>query len=118
MGCRRGLAPDQLRHGIAVSIRISIASLVAFIVGEYQDVVTFFFVKNRLGDKNFWLRSNISNLWSQFLDTVLFMTIAFYGVYANDVLFGLIITWWLFKVGVGVLYTPLSYLGIYILRKA
>ena len=101
-----------------VSIRISIASLVAFIVGEYQDVVMFFFVKNKLGDKNFWLRSNVSNLWSQFLDTVLFMTIAFYGVYSNDVLLGLIFSWWFFKVGIGVLYTPLSYLGIYLLRKA
>lgn len=102
----------------AVSLRISIASLVAFIVGEYQDVVTFFFIKNRLGEKNFWLRSNISNLWSQFLDTSLFMVIAFYGVYPNDVLISLILSWWLFKVAIGVLYTPLSYLGIYLLRKA
>lgn len=101
----------------AVSIRISIASLVAFIVGEYQDVVTFFFVRDRLGDNNFWLRSNISNLWSQFLDTVLFMTIAFYGVYANDVLISLIFTWWIFKVAIGAFYTPLSYLGIYALRR-
>ncbi len=111
-------AMDSYNTIFGVSLRIAIASLVAFIVGEYQDVITFFFVKDRLGDKYFWLRSNISNLWSQFLDTVLFMTIAFYGVYANDVLLGLIVTWWLFKVGVGVLYTPLSYLGIYLLRKA
>jgi uncharacterized integral membrane protein (TIGR00697 family) len=109
---------DSYNVVFSASIRISIASLVAFIVGEYQDVIMFFLVRDRLGDKNFWLRSNISNLWSQFLDTTLFMTIAFYGVYANDVLLGLIITWWLFKVGVGVLYTPLSYLGIYLLRKA
>jgi queuosine precursor transporter len=109
---------DSYNTVFGVSLRIAIASLVAFIVAEYQDVVMFFFVKNRLGEKNFWLRSNISNLWSQFLDTVLFMTIAFYGVYANDVLIGLIFTWWLFKVGIGVLYTPLSYLGIYLLRKA
>ena len=109
---------DAYNTVFAVSIRISIASLVAFIVGEYQDVIMFFFIKNRLGDKNFWLRSNISNLWSQLLDTALFMTIAFYGFYPNDVLISLIFTWWLFKVGVGVLYTPLSYLGIYLLRKA
>nr|AIA17476.1 putative ACR, YhhQ family COG1738 [uncultured bacterium] len=109
---------DAYNSVFAVSIRISIASLVAFIVGEYQDVIMFFFVRDRLGDKNFWLRSNISNLWSQFLDTTLFMTIAFYGVYENNVLLGLIVTWWLFKVAVGVLYTPLSYLGIYLLRKA
>lgn len=109
---------DSYNIVFSASIRISIASVVAFIVGEYQDVIMFFFVKDRLGDKNFWLRSNVSNLWSQFLDTSLFMTIAFYGVYPNDVLLSLIITWWLFKVAVGALYTPLSYLGIYLLRKA
>src|SRR3989344_7484351 len=52
-----------------VSIRIAIASLVAFAIGEYQDVLTFFFLKAKLGSKHFWIRSNLSNLWSQFLDT-------------------------------------------------
>ena len=110
-------AKDAYNTIFSVSLRISVASIVAFIVGEYQDVISFFFFKDRLGDKNFWLRSNLSNLWSQFLDTGLFMIIAFYGVYSNDVLIGLIFSWWLFKVGMGVLYTPLSYLGIYLLRE-
>ena len=109
-------AKDSYNTIFGVSLRISLASLVAFIVGEYQDVITFFFVKDKLGDQNFWLRSNISNLWSQFLDTGLFMVIAFYGIYPNNVLFSLIFTWWAFKVAMGVLYTPLSYLGIYLLR--
>ena len=100
-----------------ISVRIAIASLIAFIVAEYQDVVAFFFFKNKLGEKNFWLRSNLSNLWSQFLDTVLFMTIAFYGVYATPTLISIIFTWWLFKVAMGVLYTPLAYAGIYLLRE-
>jgi uncharacterized integral membrane protein (TIGR00697 family) len=111
-------AKDSYNTIFGVSLRIAIASVVAFVVGEYQDVIAFFFVRDRLGEHNFWLRSNISNLWSQFLDTVLFMTIAFYGVYANDVLIQLIFTWWLFKVAMGVVYTPLSYLGIYFLRDS
>ena len=99
-----------------ISLRIAIASLVAFIVAEYQDVVSFFFFKAKIGSRYFWLRSNLSNLWSQLLDTVLFMTIAFAGVYPTPVLIRIIITWWLFKVAMGVLYTPLSYLGIRFLR--
>ncbi|MCX6754100.1 MAG: queuosine precursor transporter, partial [Candidatus Nomurabacteria bacterium] len=63
-----------------ISVRVSIASLVAFAIGEYQDVISFFFFKNKFGEKKFWLRSNLSNLWSQFLDTVIFMLIAFLGV--------------------------------------
>lgn len=98
-----------------VSARFAIASLIAYAVGEYQDVISFFFVKARIG-KYFWLRSNLSNLWSQLFDTVLFMTIALYGVYPNDKLLVLMLSWWLFKVAMGVLYTPLSYLGLYLLR--
>lgn len=109
---------DSYNQVFAVSMRVAVASLVAFIVAEYQDVVTFFFFKKKLGEKMFWLRSLLSNVWSQFLDTVLFMTIAFAGagVYETKTLISIIITWWLFKVGMGFLYTPLSYLALKLLR--
>ncbi len=100
-----------------ISARISIASLVAFTIGEYQDVISFFFFKNIIGEKMFWLRSNLSNLWSQFLDTVVFSLIAFLGVYDNHTLLIMIFSWWLYKVVMGILYTPLSYLGIKLLRN-
>lgn len=99
-----------------ISLRIAIASLVAFAIAEYQDVISFFFFRKFWGESKFWLRSTLSNLWSQMLDTVIFMTIAFYGVYANDVLLRIIISWWLFKVLMGILYTPLSYVGLRLLR--
>ena len=111
-------AKDSYNTIFAVSLRISIASLIAFIVGEYQDVFTFFLMRDSWGTKHFWLRSNLSNLWSQFLDTVLFMTIAFYGVYENGVLLSLILTWWLFKFLMGLVYTPLAYVGLYLLRDS
>jgi uncharacterized integral membrane protein (TIGR00697 family) len=103
-----------------ISIRIAIASVIAFVIGEYQDVISFFFFRNKLsprfGTRFFWLRSNLSNVWSQFLDTIIFMTIAFYGVYDNHLLLSIIISWWLFKVAMGIVYTPLSYLGLWLLR--
>lgn len=99
-----------------VSIRIALASLVAFAIAEFQDVYAFFWVRAKIGEKYFWLRSLISNIWSQLLDSALFMLIAFYGVYSNDALLRIIITWWLFKVLMGLAYTPLSYLGIWFLR--
>ncbi|MEK7478034.1 MAG: queuosine precursor transporter [Patescibacteria group bacterium] len=99
-----------------ISIRIAIASLLAFAIGEYQDVLAFFFLKGKLGSKHFWLRSNLSNLWSQFLDTVIFMLVAFLGIYPFSTLISIVITWWLYKVTMGLLYTPLSYAGIYLLK--
>jgi queuosine precursor transporter len=99
-----------------VSIRIAVASIFAFLIAEYQDVFSFFFLREKLNVKAFWLRSALSNLWSQLLDTTIFMVIAFWGVYSTRALIGIIITWWLYKVLMGLLYTPLSYIGIYLLR--
>ncbi len=99
-----------------LSGRMAVASLVAFVVAEYQDVFTFFFIRDKIGSKFFWLRSFLSNLWSQLLDTIIFMTIAFVGVYPTKTLISIILTWWLYKVLMGLAYTPLSYLGIKLLR--
>lgn len=110
-------AHDAYNTLYSVSIRISIASVLAFAIGEYQDVMAFFFFKAKQGGKHFWLRSNLSNVWSQFLDTVIFMTVAFAGIYPTHKLILMIIPWWLYKVAMGAAYTPLSYLGIRILRR-
>ena len=99
-----------------VTARISIASLLAFVIAEYQDVIAFFFFRKKFGSEHFWIRSNLSNIWSQFLDTVIFTLVAFVGIYPMSTLVGIIIPWWLYKVAMGLLYTPLSYIGIYLLR--
>jgi queuosine precursor transporter len=100
---------DQI---FGTSIRIAIASLVAFAIAEYQDVYSFFLLKERWGKRLFWLRSLLSNVWSQFIDTVVFMVVAFAGVYETYTLINIIISWWLFKVVMGFLYTPLSYVAM------
>jgi len=107
---------DGYNQIFGLSARFAIASLVAFTIAEYQDVLSFFFFKKQIGEKYFWLRSNLSNIWSQLLDTVIFMSIAFVGVYPVSTIIAIIVPWWLFKVVMGFLYTPLSYLGIYLLR--
>jgi uncharacterized integral membrane protein (TIGR00697 family) len=100
----------------SISLRSTIASFIAFVLASYQDVISFFFFRARMGTRFFWIRSTLSNLWSQLLDTVIFMLIAFYGIYSTDTLVRVIFTWWLYKVAMGGLYTPLSYIGLRLLR--
>lgn len=109
-------AQEGYNQIFGMSARIAIASLAAFLIAEYQDVLAFFFSRDKLGIQAFWLRSFISNLWSQLFDSTIFMVIAFAGVYSTQTLISIIITWWLYKVAMGALYTPLSYLGIRLLR--
>ena len=107
---------DSYNEIFGLSFRFALASLCAFIIGEYQDVFSFFLLKAKLGGRWFWLRSNLSNLWSQLVDSVIWSLIAFLGVYPLKTIIAIIIPWWLFKFGMGVLYTPLSYVGIKLLR--
>jgi queuosine precursor transporter len=100
-----------------LTFRFSLASIVAFIIAEYQDVLSFFFFKQKIGEKYFWLRSNLSNLWSQFFDSAVFTLIAYLGILPIKTILLIIIPWWLYKVLMGFLFTPLSYLGISLLRK-
>jgi len=109
-------AKESYETIFGVSMRIAVASLVAYAIAQYQDVFSFFFFKKYFG-RFFWLRSNLSNVWSQFLDTTIFMIIAFYGVYATPVLISIIFTWWLYKVAMGIAYTPLSYVALWLLRE-
>lgn len=100
-----------------ISVRMSIASVVAFIIAEYQDVSIFFYIRNILGTKHFWLRSNLSNIWSELLDTGIWFAIAFIGVYPIGTIVLTALPWWIFKVVMGMIYTPLSYLGIRLLTS-
>ncbi len=110
-------AKQEYNQIFGISTRIAIASLAAFLIAEYQDVFSFFFFRKKFGGKFFWLRSLLSNLWSQLLDTVIFMVIAFAGVYETRTLLNIILSWWLYKVAMGALYTPLSYVSIHFLRE-
>lgn len=111
-------AKESFNTIFGLSARFSIASVVAFIVGEYQDIFSFFFLKAKIGDKQFWLRSNLSNIWSQFFDSALFTLVAYVGtgIYTWKALLFSILAWWIYKVFMGFLFTPLSYIGIYFLK--
>ncbi|MEI6529244.1 MAG: queuosine precursor transporter [Candidatus Falkowbacteria bacterium] len=107
---------DSFNTIFGISLRMSLASLAAYIIAEYQDVAAFFFFKKKLKDKAFWLQSNLSNLWSQLLDTMVFMIVAFAGIYSPKTMLLIGAPWFVYKVIMGFLYTPLSYLGIYLLK--
>lgn len=107
-------AYDQV---FGLSARFSLASLIAFISSDFLDVYVFTKVRKLLGKKGLWLRVNISNFISQFVDTITFMVLAFWAL---DQSFGsnfgfiasLVIPYWIIKCLISVIETPLVYLGV------
>ena len=60
------------------SARMFIASIVAFIISQFHDIWAFEFWKKKTKGKHLWLRNNLSTVVSQFIDTTIFIFIAFY----------------------------------------
>ena len=104
-------AHPHLQQLFQILPRITIASLVAYIISQTYDVWAFktihkYFPARRM----LWLRNNASTLSSQLLDTLIFCPIAFYKVLPLSIVVEIMVTTYLFKVIVAILDTPFVYL--------
>lgn len=97
--------------------RIVIASFISYTVSQYHDVWAFHFWKKVTKGKYLWVRNNASTMSSQVIDTIIFVTIAFYGVVPNDVLADMMIGQFLIKILIAVIDTPVVYMLVSWLKK-
>lgn len=94
--------------------RIIIASFMAYLVSQFHDVWAFHFWKRITGGRHLWLRNNLSTSVSQFIDSLLFISIAFYGLLP---VWPLIWSQWLVKLAIALLDTPIIYVVVWLIRK-
>jgi len=102
------------------SLRMIIASIIAFFLSQTHDIWAFNFWKTKTKGKFLWLRNNLSTIVSQFIDTTIFMFIAFYQItpkFDASFIFSLIIPYWIFKVAFAIIDTPLVYGLVWWLKK-
>lgn len=110
---------DAIFHA---SIRISLASLTAFAVAELLDVAVFAKLRERMHNRKLWLRNNLSNFIGFFVDSLIFLTLAFYALDQSlssnfSFIAGLLVPYWLLKCALSVFGTPLVYAGVRWLKK-
>ena len=89
--------------------RIVAASLIAYWVGEFSNSFILAKLKILTRGKWLWTRTIGSTLVGQVLDTAIFILIAFLGVFPNSILWALIASNYLFKCGIEILFTPVTY---------
>jgi len=87
--------------------RIVAASLFAYLCSQKHDVWAFHFLKDLTNRRHKWLRNNLSTIASQFVDTTIFITLAFWGTVPH--LGKMIVSQYLVKVLIALLDTPLFY---------
>lgn len=104
-----GLQPE-FAAVLGGSFRVTLASLLSYIVSQNLDVSIFHRLRSRHGESKLWLRNNLSTMTSQLTDTVIFITVAFWGIVPFSVLLGMLVSQYFFKLAVALIDTPIVYL--------
>ncbi len=90
--------------------RITAASLLAYLLSQMHDIWAFNLWRKITGGKHLWLRNNLSTMTSQLIDSVVFISVAFWGIFALEELGMLILNQFLIKIIIAALDTPFCYL--------
>lgn len=97
---------------LGMAPRIVLASLLAYWVGEFVNAMVLSRLKVFTRGRFLWLRTISSTLAGQALDTIIFITVSFWGTMPNQVLAQMILYQYLFKVTYEVAATPLTYAAV------
>lgn len=103
------------------SLRFAAAAIAAYAASELMDIAIFNRLRKSMHGRALWFRNNVSNFISQFIDSTVFVVIAFYSFqlsFADNFTFlmGIILPYWGVRCLLSVFETPLVYLGVYWLK--
>jgi len=97
--------------------RIVGASVIAYFCGEFLNSYVLAKIKIWMNGRHLWVRTITSTLVGEGADTLIFVMIAFWGVLPDELLIAVVLSNYIFKVGVEVLFTPITYLIVRFLKK-
>ncbi|MFA6273541.1 MAG: queuosine precursor transporter [Candidatus Paceibacterota bacterium] len=102
---------------LGLTPRIVLASLVAYTCGSFSN--SFILAKMKIWTKGkmLWTRTIGSTIVGEFVDSTLFILIAFFGILPNSLLITLIISNYIFKTIIEILFTPATYRIVNFLKK-
>lgn len=97
--------------------RLLLGSFIAYLVGEFTNSFVLARLKIATRGRWLWTRTIGSTLIGEGFDTLIFITIAFWGIIPPGVMLQAILTQWVFKVLYEVVATPFTYLVVGFLKK-
>jgi hypothetical protein len=101
---------------LGLTPRIVCASLIAYFFGEFSNSYILAKMKILTKGKWLWTRTIGSTVVGELVDSAIFVMIAFIGILPGSLLLTLIISNYLFKTAVEILFTPLTYKIIKLLK--
>ena len=109
---------DAYQTVFGATWRIVVASLVAFFCGEFSNSFVLAKMKILTAGKYLWARTIGSTVVGEGVDSLIFYPLAFYGIWPNELVFQVMFTNYLLKVGWEAAITPLTYLIVGFLKRA
>ena len=109
---------DAYASVLGTTPRVAIASFAGYLFGEFSNSIVLSRLKVITKGKNLWLRTILSTVIGEGLDSVIFIMISFWGTMDNSVVLQMILFQYLFKVSYEVLFTPVTYLVVKLIKKA
>jgi len=97
--------------------RIVLASILGFLVGQLLNAYVLVWIKKRTQEKRLWARLLGSTVVGEFADTVVFCTIAFYGVITGGDFLTYVLVGFAYKTAVEVILLPVTYRVIAFVKK-
>ncbi|MDO8499422.1 MAG: queuosine precursor transporter [bacterium] len=98
--------------------RLLVASFIAYLIGQFTNAKVMDKMKLKMNGKHLWVRTIGSTIVGEGLDSLIFITIAFWGVMPGAVIGTLILTQWIFKTLFETVLTPVTYAVVgYLKRK-
>lgn len=98
--------------------RIVIAGITAFFLGEFSNSYVLSRMKVWSNGSKLWMRTIGSTIVGEGVDTLIFYTIAFVGLFSGAELFEIIYSAYIIKVAYEIIATPLTYFIVNKLKKA
>lgn len=98
--------------------RIVAASVVAFWCGSFVNSYVLAKMKVWTGGRWLWTRTIGSTLCGEAVDSAIFYSVAFYGLWENSLLLQVMLTQYVLKSGWEVLVTPVTYRVVGFLKRA
>lgn len=89
--------------------RVAAASFIGYLFGEFSNSMVLSKLKVMTGGKKLWVRTILSTLVGEGFDSVIFVTVSFWGTMENATLIQMIIFQYLFKVCYEIIFTPVTY---------
>ncbi len=112
------VAHDATSTIFSLMPRIAVASLAAYLLSQRHDVWAFHFWRNYFPkEHHLWIRNNLSTMVSQLIDSVVFVLVAFYGVFEWATLLEIFVTTYILKWVVAAADTPFVYWGKHIFKR-